>query len=265
MSEILVIKVGGELFETPQKRSDLIAQLKQLQLLKHRVVLIHGGGPQITARAKELGQEAIFIKGKRVTDQAMMTLVQKVLREEINIPFVEELHAAGVKACTIDGALANLFEVEQEDPQLGLVGRVADVHAEDVSYALEVGALPVVTPLGVSRDGQVMNINADIAAGKLAAALQADKLVAVTNVRGLYRTFGDEKSFISTISFAEVEDLIAAGKINDGMLPKLEGVIEALRDGVTAAQIIDGRKSEHILDQINSNPPQGTLIIREVH
>lgn len=262
MSAPFVIKVGGELFQFPEKRAELARMLSTLRAQGLGVVLVHGGGPQISAMCERLGISPRFVRGRRVTDTETMQVALSVLLGSINAPFVGELVRAGVSAVGCHGGDDALFGVETEDPELGLVGRVTSVRPELVTLLVSRGVVPVIAPIGVSLDGTLMNVNADIAAGALAGALRAQRIVAVTNVKGLYREFGREESFVSRISFDEVQQMIARGEISDGMLPKLEGLLEALHRGAQCAQIIDGREAHTLGERILASEPCGTIIER---
>ncbi len=262
MSSALVLKVGGELFDSAEKRRALITQIGQLRKRPEPLVLVHGGGPQISRLAEKIGITPRFVRGQRVTDAETIRVVSMVLLGEINAPFVAELNAAKIAAVGINGADVGLFQAVAADPELGFVGRVEALNCTIINSLTAQGIMPVVASLGADMHGVLYNINADIAAGQLAGALKARRLVAVTNVKGLYRQFGNEESFIQRASISEIESLLAAGAIASGMIPKLEGLLIALRSGAAEAQIVDGRDPSTILEQIDATPPLGTVIYR---
>jgi acetylglutamate kinase len=257
---IAVVKVGGELFANPVAAASLAQDLILLHSVGIRVVLCHGGGPQISEMMKRFGKEPKFINGQRVTDKETLEITSMVLLGVINRTIVSLLNAHGRRAVGLSGVDGGMFTVEQKNPELGYVGKVTQVCTEPIMSVLESGFLPVIASLGIDTSGEVYNVNADIAAGELAVALKAEKLVTLTNVEGLYRTFGDEDSLISEIDSSSLKDLLEKEVLSAGMIPKAESIVNALERGVEKAHILDGRVDHAVLLEIFTPEGIGTMI-----
>jgi acetylglutamate kinase len=259
-----VIKVGGEIADDPDGAASFVRDLVILKHVGIDVVLCHGGGPQITRMMQSLGTEARFVDGLRVTDPATMEITAMVLLGEVNRRLVTSLNVHGPLAVGISGVDARLFEVAERDPALGLVGDVVAVNPAPVQRLLDDGYIPVVATIGADTDGVTYNVNADSAAGALAAALGAEKFVVFTNVEGLYETFGDEDSLISEIDLEGLRTLADGGTLGTGMVPKVDAIITALAGGVGAAHILDGRVRHAVLLEIFTDEGIGTKITTPV-
>lgn len=260
--KIVVIKVGGEIVADPQAAARLAQDLILLKSVGIKVVLCHGGGPQITQMMKiwHKDKESVFINGQRVTDKETLEVTSMVLLGLINRTLVSLLNAHGRKAVGLSGCDGAMFLVKQKSPELGYVGDITQVSTELVDSVLNSGFLPVIASLGIDEHGDVYNINADIAAGAIAVALKAEKLVTLTNVEGLYKTFGDKDSLISEINKANLKSLLTEGLVHDGMIPKLEAIVHALESGVKQAHILDGRVAHAVLLEIFTPEGIGTMV-----
>jgi acetylglutamate kinase len=261
-SKTVVIKCGGELFLDKAKTKSFCEELRFLKNLGVRLVLVHGGGPQISDKMEARGLEPKFVGGLRVTDHATLELTKSVLLGDINAGIVSTLIECGVDAVGLSGVDAGMFRVEVLNPELGIVGKMSSVSAALVSLLLRSNYLPVVASLGVTATGTICNINADHAAGFLAGALEAELFLVVTNVEGLYRDFSDKHSLLAKTNLNELRSMRANGVIHSGMIPKLEGIEAALSKGVPRAAILDGRVPYSMIKGIFQPDSVGTLIQR---
>jgi acetylglutamate kinase len=256
----VVIKLGGEALDDPRLASEVASDLALLALVGIRLVVVHGGGPQVSAAMTEAGLEPSFVDGLRVTDDRAMEMVRRVLIGSINSDLVRLLCSAGLQAMGLSGADGGLFEAELlADPTLGRVGRLLSVRASVLDDLLERGYTPVVASVAPGSDGAFLNINADAAAGALAAAAGAAKLVYVTNVAGLYSDFGDHGSLLSELSCAQLEAM--APSLTSGMRPKAASAVEALQKGVGKVHILDGRTEHALLLEIFTDEGTGTQVL----
>ena len=260
MTRRILVKVGGELFERPDLVDALIEELAAVRALGVEVVLVHGGGPQITKLMAQFGKKAEFRNGYRYTDDETMELTAMVLLGRINAPFVAKAQSRGVLAIGSHGGEGKLFLVKEFDPALGRVGEIIAVNSSFVELLLKSGRLPVIAPFGVDERGVLFNINADTAAGELASALKVESLIAVTNVKGIYRKFGDESTFLPKLSLLEIAALKKSGAFTEGMLPKTESIECALLNGVSRGYIVGGKIQELLTSILSGNNP-GTEII----
>lgn len=260
----VVIKYGGSAMVDESLRSTFADDVAMLHLVGIKPVIVHGGGPHISTAMSRLGLEPMWVEGLRVTDEQTMAVVQSTLAGEINPDIVRLVNAHGSLATGVNGLDANLFVADQLDERLGFVGRVREVNPNLVAGLVDHGYVPVVAPLARGADGKPYNLNADTAAGALAAALGATKLVFLTDVEGLYRTLGDEDSLISRITVAGLEELIDSGAVSAGMLPKLRSCVDALRAGVAMAHILDGRVQHALLLEIFTPEGIGTMVAADV-
>ncbi len=259
----VVIKVGGELLDNESASASFAQDLILLKSVGIQVVLCHGGGPQISRAMKKLGKEPKFLNGLRVTDQETMQIMSMVLLGDLNQKLVSLLNVHGPKAVGVSGADGQLFTVEQENPDLGFVGKISKVNTDIITKTLDNGYMPVVGSVGVDAQGQAYNINVDLAAGRLASALKAEKLIVLSNVQGLYETFGDENSLIPEIKAKGLRKMKASGSLTEGMIPKVDGILEALDGGVKRAHILDGRVNHAVLLEIFTPEGIGTMIFRD--
>jgi len=256
----LVVKVGGEVVDDAAGASSLVQDLLLLKMVGLDVVLCHGGGPQISRTMQRLGLEPRFRDGLRVTDAETVEVTAMVLLGQINRRLVGLLNAHGAEAVGVSGVDGRLFVVEQESEELGFVGRIASVDPAPVERLLEDGYMPVVASIGMDPAGDAYNINADLAAGRLAAALGAAKLVVLTNVEGLYESFGDADTLVSEIDPPGLRRMAEAGSLGSGMLPKVDAVLAAIEGGVPQAHLLDGRVRHAVLLEIFTPEGIGTMV-----
>ena len=257
----IVIKYGGNAMISDELRKAVMSDIILLSLVGIRVVVVHGGGPEISAMLKKIGHESHFVDGLRYTDEETMDVVQSVLCGKVNKNLVAQLNRLGGQAiglCGMDGAM---FQAEQLDAKYGLVGRITGVNPEPVENALMTGYIPVVSTVAQGVDADTAyNINADTAAAKLAEALGAEKLILLTDVRGLLRDPKDEETLIHVLHTYDVPALIAQGVISGGMIPKMECSVEAIHGGVERVHILDGRIPHSILIELLSDRGIGTML-----
>ena len=262
-NRVVVVKLGGEALDDPVSATNVAEDLALLTLVGVRVVVVHGGGPQISRAMEAQGLEARFVEGLRVTDDASMDVVQQVLIGEINARLVGRLNQAGAAAVGVSGMDASSLIAEttatSSGHSLGRVGTVVEVRPGYIASLLEQGFTPVVASVAPTRDGIAHNVNADAAAAAVAGALEAEKLVYVTNVEGLYRDLGDRDSLMSEIKSAELTALLP--DLSSGMRPKAESALAAISSGVAKIHIIDGRVEHALLLEIFTPEGVGTQVL----
>ncbi len=259
--QTVVVKYGGSAMVDPGLRETFAADVALLALVGIKPVIVHGGGPQITRAMGEAGLAAEWVDGRRVTDAAAIRVVQSTLAGEVNPDIVRLINTHGALAAGVNGLDANLFVARPRDERLGYVGEVDEVNPRIVTALQDEGYIPVVAPLARGPEDRAYNINADTAAGALAAALGAGKLVYLTDVEGLYRDIGDADSLISKLLAADLESLVTGGSVSAGMLPKLESCLTALAGGVRQAHILDGRVQHALLLEIFTREGIGTMVV----
>lgn len=262
-NKVVVVKYGGSAMSDESLKQDVMRDVVLLSLIGIKVVLVHGGGPEINDMLKRLGIEPKFINGLRYTDQQTMDIVQMVLSGKVNKDLVSLLGECGGKAigmCGMDGMMMRA-EKMQADVDLGLVGEIVDVDTEPIVNALDQGYIPVIATIGVGKNSQAYNINADTAAAKIAAKLGAENLILMTDTRGLLRDKDDEDTLIPVVNVSEVPMLIKQGIIKGGMIPKVDCCVEAVRRGVGRSFIIDGRMHHSILNEMFSSEGIGTMFL----
>jgi acetylglutamate kinase len=257
----VVVKYGGNAMVSEELRHAVISDIILLNLVGVRVVVVHGGGPEIGQMLKRLGKESVFVDGLRYTDQETMDIVQQVLCGKVNKGLVSIINNLGGKAiglCGLDGAL---FQAKKLDDKYGLVGKIVKVCPQVVNDCLAAGYIPVVSTVALGIDNDTAyNINADTAAAELAVALGAEKLILLTDVRGVLRDPKDESTLIRQIRLGEVPGLVSDGIISGGMIPKLECCVNAVKNGVQRTHILDGRIPHSILTEMLSHKGVGTMI-----
>lgn len=258
----VVVKYGGNAMISEELRKAVISDIILLHLVGIQVVVVHGGGPEISDMLKKIGKETYFVDGLRYTDSETMEIVQQVLCGKVNKNLVSTLNRMGGKALGLCGMDAGLFQARQLDPKYGLVGEMTQVDPSIVNDALRDGYIPVVSTVaqGVDQD-TAYNINADTAASKLANALHAEKLILLTDVRGLLRDPKDEETVIHVVELPQVPGLIKDGIIQGGMIPKVDCCVEAVRNGVERTHILDGRIPHSILIEMLSDEGIGTMLL----
>lgn len=260
----IVVKYGGNAMISDELRRAVMSDLILLNLVGIRVVAVHGGGPEISAMLNMIGHESKFVDGLRYTDVTTMDIVQAVLCGKVNKDLVSQLNRLGGRAVGLCGMDGQLFQAEQMDEKYGLVGRITGVNPEPVKNALEHGYIPIVSTVAQGVDADTAyNINADTAAAKLAEALGAEKLILLTDVRGLLRDPKDENTLIHVVRTGEVPALVEEGIISGGMIPKLQCCVDAIHGGVERVHILDGRIPHSILIELLSDEGIGTMMKKE--
>lgn len=254
----VVVKYGGSAMDDPQLRDSFAGDVTLLSMVGIRPVVVHGGGPQISAAMARDGIEATWVDGLRVTDQATIGVVQRTLVGVINPEIVRLFNGHGSSAIGVTGLDADLFRCRPKDQRLGFVGEVTEVNTALIEAIVERGLVPVVAPIARGEDGEVYNVNADTAAGVLARSLRAQKLVYLTDVEGVYGSPDDDGSLISRMDVGELAELLP--RISGGMHPKLESVAEAIDGGVAQAHILDGRVEHALLLEIFTSEGIGTMV-----
>lgn len=259
--KIVVVKYGGNAMTSEELKNAVMSDLVLLNLVGIKVVLVHGGGPEISEMLKKVGIESKFIGGLRYTDADTAEIVRMVLAGKVNKSLVAHLERQGGSAIGLCGSDGGMIQVKKMSGEidLGYVGEITGVNVKPITDALENGFIPVVATVATDEDGQVYNINADTAAAQIAAALHAENLILMTDIKGLLRDKDDESTLIPQVNVSEVPILIHQGIISGGMIPKIECCVEAVRRGVTKTCIIDGRIPHSILIEILSNEGVGTL------
>ncbi len=268
----VVIKYGGNAMLNEDLKKDVINDIVLMQLVSMRPVLVHGGGPEINGLLKKLAIQSSFVNGLRVTDAATMEVVEMALVGKVNPSIVNHINQANGKALGLSGKDGNLLVAHQKyaiitdekgkttQVDIGQVGEIEKVNTELLNSLLEQGYIPVISPIGVGTDGKSYNINADTAAGKVAGALKAEKLILLTDVEGIYRDYQDKESLISLLHKKEAEELIKKGVIDGGMIPKVECCLQALAEGVVSTHILDGRLPHSLLLEIFTKEGIGTMV-----
>ena len=258
----VVVKYGGTAMISEALRQAVISDLILLHLVGIQVVVVHGGGPEISAMLKKIGKESRFVDGLRYTDEETMEVVQQVLCGKVNKDLVATLNRMGGRALGLCGMDAGLFQARKLSERYGLVGEIIQVDPSIVEDALADGYIPVVSTVAQGVDGETAyNINADTAAAKLAVALHAEKLILLTDVRGLLRDPKNEETLIHVVELPEVPGLVKDGIIQGGMIPKVDCCVEAVRSGVERTHILDGRIPHSILIEMLSDEGIGTMLL----
>ncbi|SMB90372.1 N-acetylglutamate kinase [Thermanaeromonas toyohensis ToBE] len=259
----VVIKYGGHAMQSCELKRAVMQDVVLMHLVGMRPVLVHGGGPEITQMMERLGKKPEFIQGQRVTDAETMEIVEMVLVGKINKEIVAEINRLGGRAVGLCGKDGMLIEAEKQsgDVELGFVGQVRRINPGIIETLIAEGYIPVVAPIGVGPEGESYNINADYVAGELAAALKAHKLVLLTDVEGILADKKDPSSLLSAVEVTRVPELIEAGIISGGMIPKVQCCIRALEGGVARTHIIDGRVPHSILLEIFTDKGIGTMVV----
>ena len=258
----VVVKYGGNAMISDELRQAVISDIILLHLVGIRVVVVHGGGPEITEMLTKIGKESKFVDGLRYTDEETMDIVQQVLCGKVNKNLVATLNRMGGKAIGLCGMDAGLFQAKKLDEKYGLVGEITAVEPTPVVDCLEDGYIPVVSTVAQGVDGEnSYNINADTAAAKLATALKAEKLILLTDVRGLMMDPKNDNNLLPVVRLSQVPGLVQDGVIKGGMIPKVECCVEAVRSGVENAIILDGRIPHSILIELLSDEGVGTMLL----
>jgi acetylglutamate kinase len=265
--KVIVIKFGGNAMVDQELQRAFAQDVAYLRYVGIKPVVVHGGGPQITARLSELGIESTFRGGMRVTDEQSIPEIKDVLKNQIGAQLAELIQEAGASAKVLSGEDENLFKAVKVQAQLpegpvdlGLVGEVRSVNPRAVLNAIENSVVPVISSIAPNSEGQLLNVNADLAAAALAVAVGAEKLMVLTDVQGLYSDWPNKDSLISSISTEELKELLP--KLESGMIPKMQACLEAVEGGVPKAHIIDGRTPHSILLEVFTKSGVGTQVTR---
>ncbi len=256
--KIMVIKYGGNAMVDENLKQLVMEDVVMLNSLGMKVVLVHGGGPEISKGLKAIGKESKFIDGLRVTDEETIDVVTEVLAGKVNKNLVKQLNLAGGHAVGLSGLDDNLIEAQQINKELGYVGKIKAVNTDVILDMLDMGYIPVISTIGSDDKGNIYNINADTAAARIAGALEAEKFIAMTDIKGVLRDKNDPTSLMKTINVSELKQLEMAGIIDGGMIPKVQCCVEATRRGVKNVVIIDGRVPHSILIEVLTDEGVGT-------
>ena len=261
--KVVVIKYGGNAMINDHLKEQVMEDIVLLSLIGVRVVLVHGGGPEITETMKKVGKESVFLNGLRVTDKETAEIVQMVLAGKINKGLVNLLEVKGGRAMGLSGMDDRMILCEMKDEALGYVGKITKVNVTPIEDLLEKGYIPVVSTVGCDKEGNVYNINADTAAAYIAGAMQAECLITLTDIAGVLKDADDPSSLIPSLDIKEAKELFATGVISGGMIPKVECCIDAINRGVRKVFIMDGRVPHSILIETLTDEGAGTMVIRE--
>lgn len=259
----VVVKYGGNAMINNDLKDAVMSDIVLMQLVGINVVLVHGGGPEISAMLKKVGKESHFVGGMRVTDEETIDIVQMVLAGKVNKDLVQLLEHHGGRAvglCGLDGGMLTAEKLRSNEGDLGYVGRIVDVNTDIIIDATRNGYVPIISTVAGGENGEVFNINADVAAARIAAKLDAIKLILMTDIRGLLRDKDDENTLIPVVNVSEVPSLKNQGIISGGMIPKIDCCVEAVRRGVNRAHILDGRIPHSILIELFSDEGIGTML-----
>ncbi len=261
-NKVVVIKYGGNAMINESLKQQVMEDIILLSLVGVKVVMLHGGGPEITGMLTKLGKESTFVNGLRVTDAETMEITQMVLSGKVNKSLVNLIQSKGGKAMGISGVDGKMIVASQKEKELGFVGTIESVNIEPIISLLDNGYIPVVSTIGCDEKGNTYNINADTAAAFIAGALNAENLMLMTDIAGILTDKDDPSTLISEITVAEANNMIAAGTINGGMIPKVECCTEAIEKGVEKVVIMDGRIPHSLLIEILTDEGAGTMMLK---
>jgi len=261
--KVVVVKYGGNAMINEQLKEQVMEDIVLLWLIGVKIVLVHGGGPEISELMDRLGKKPVFVDGLRVTDKETVDIVQMVLAGKVNKTLVNLLEMKGGKAMGISGMDGRLIEAKVKNEKLGYVGQITKIHIQPVVDLLEKGYIPVISTVGCDKQGNAYNINGDTAAAFIAGALEAKRLIMMTDIAGLLRDKDDPSTLIPQVTIAEAEKLKAEGVISGGMIPKVDCCIEAIREGVKNVIIMDGRVPHSILMELLTDEGAGTMVTGE--
>ena len=260
-NKVVVIKYGGNAMINEELKDAVMGDIVLLSLIGIKVVLVHGGGPEISDMLKRVGKESRFENGLRVTDKETAEIVEMVLAGKVNKSLVALLQSKRGNAIGLSGMDGYLNKAKQLDPKLGYVGEITDINTKPITDMLDCGYIPVVSTVGVDDDGNIYNINADTAAARIAGMLKAECMVSMTDIAGILRDKDDPSTLIEEINVSEAPLLMSEGVISGGMIPKVECCVEAIRMGVKKVFILDGRVPHSILIEILSDKGLGTMFV----
>ena len=258
--EVVVVKYGGNAMINPELKEQVMEDIVLLWLTGVKVVLVHGGGPEISDLMNKLGKKSEWVDGLRVTDKETVDIAQMVLAGKINKSLVNYLETNGGKAMGISGMDGGLIEAKVKDPRLGFVGDIVKINIQPVIDLLEKGYIPVISTVGWDKEGNTYNINADTAAAHIAGALGAKRLIMMTDIAGVLKDKDDPSTLIPEIKVSEAKQLFEEGVISGGMIPKVDCCIEAINEGVKKVIIMDGRVPHSILMELFTDEGAGTMV-----
>ena len=269
----VVIKYGGNAMINEDLKKKVIQDIILMKYVGMKPVVVHGGGPDITSFSKKVGKETEFVSGLRVTDKETVTIAEMVLVGKINTDIVSLLNAQGVTAVGLSGKDGDLIKAKKhlavvhengvtKKVDIGFVGDVTKINTEVLNTLLDNGYIPVIAPIGVGKDNESFNINADYVAAEVAGALQAEKLLLLTDIEGIYADYHDKSSLISTLTRKEAQSMIEEGAIAGGMIPKVEACLRALEAGANKTHIIDGRQPHSLLLEVFTPEGIGTEVVK---
>ena len=260
--KIVVVKYGGNAMVSEQLKDSVIRDICLLQLIGVKVVLVHGGGPEITEVLEKMGKQSAFVDGVRVTDEETVGVALMVLAGKINKTLVNLIELKGGSAIGLSGLDGHMLEAKIKKPELGYVGQITNVNVKPILDVIDKGYIPVVSTVGYDGAGNLYNINADTAAARIAGELGAESLIAMTDIAGILKDKNDPSTLISSIKVSDLPGLISDGVIQGGMIPKAECCRSALEWGVNRVFIIDGRVPHAILIEMLTNEGIGTMFTR---
>ncbi len=261
--KIVVIKYGGNAMINEELKQQVMEDVILLSLVGVKVVLIHGGGPEITEALNKNGKKTEFVDGLRVTDKETAEIVQMVLSGKINKSLVNLLGSKGGKAIGVSGVDAHIIEARVKDERLGFVGEITSVNVQPIIDMLEHGYIPVVSTVGCDKEGNVYNINADTAAAFIAGGMKAERLISMTDIAGILKDKDDPKSLIPNITIKEAYKLFEDGTVSGGMIPKVQCCIDAIHKGVEKVIIMDGRVPHSLLIELLTDEGAGTMVTED--
>ena len=259
--KVVVVKYGGNAMTNETLKQAVMQDIVLLSLVGIKVVLVHGGGPEINAMLKKINKQSEFVNGLRYTDEETIDIVQMVLAGKVKKDLVQLLQRAGGKAMGLCGLDGDLIKAKQLNPDLGFVGDITEIDPDPINTALNNGYIPVVSTVASGKNGEVFNINADTAAARIAAEMGAANLILLTDIKGLLEDKDDDSTLIRVVGVSEVPYLKNQGIISGGMIPKIDCCVEAVRRGVKKTNIIDGRIPHSILIELLTDIGAGTMII----
>ena len=262
VGKTVVIKYGGAAMANEELKRQVMKDIVLAWLIGIKIVLIHGGGPEITGLMEKVGKTPEFVDGLRVTDRETVEIAQMALSGKVNKTLVNLIDAAGGRSVGISGVDARLIEAEAKDEKLGFVGKIKAVKPKIINDLLDNNYIPVISTIGCDRDGNIYNVNADTAAAYIAGALGAERLIMMTDIAGILEDRNDPSSLIPKITVGEAASLREKGIISGGMIPKVECCIDAIEAGVKVAVIMDGRVPHSILTELLTNEGAGTMVTR---
>ena len=261
--KVVVVKYGGNAMVNEELKQQVMEDIALLWLIGVKVVLVHGGGPEITDMLKRVGKEAVFVDGLRVTDKETVEIVQMVLAGKINKSLVNLIQTKGGKAVGLSGVDGHMIRCKVKDDRLGYVGEITNVDIKPIADLLEKDYIPIISTIGCDEDGNTYNINADTAASYIAGALKAERLITMTDIPGVMMDPKDPESLIPCIDLQDARNLFDSGIISGGMIPKVQCCIDAIHMGVRKVTILDGRVSHAVLMELLTDEGAGTMVLED--